>query len=204
MPSTARPAPDSPGGRAASVHRAITAALAATGRHCDDLGVDPERIAVGGSSAGGGLAASLTLMARDRDGPPIAFQFLLYPMLDDRTDTPSMTEFETTDGWNGFVTRQCWNHYLGDHEPVSPYTAAARAHDLVGVPAAYVLVAQLDPLRDEGLAYAHRLMEAGVTTELHCFPDVPHGFDLRAPDAEVSRRAHAQVTDAIRRALQVD
>ena len=75
--------------------------------HCDELGIDPERLAVGGSSAGGGLAASLALMAGDRSGPPIAFQFLLYPMLDDRMDTASMAAFADVDGWNGAVTRQC-------------------------------------------------------------------------------------------------
>jgi acetyl esterase len=169
--------------------------------HCDELGIDPEHLAVGGSSAGGGLAASLAIMAGDRSGPPIAFQFLLYPMLDDRMDTASMAAFADIDGWNGAVTRQCWNYSLGDERPVSPYAAAARAHDLSGLPAAYVMLAQLDPLRDEGLTYAGRLMDAGVPTEVHCFPDVPHGFDIRAPDARVSRRAHEQITAAIRQAL---
>jgi acetyl esterase/lipase len=177
--------------------------LAWTWGHADELGIDGRRLAVGGSSAGGGLAAAVALMARDRGGPPLTFQLLIYPMLDDRMESASMREFAECDGWNASVTAQCWHHYLGDlGTRGSPYAAPARAMDLTGLPGAYVLVAELDPLRDEDLAYAQRLMHAGVPTELHCFPDVPHGFDIRAPDAVVSRQAHDEIALIARRALE--
>ena len=170
--------------------------------HSDDLGVDASRLAVGGSSAGGGLSAAVAQMARDRGGPPVAFQLLVYPVTDDRLETTSMGQFRDLPGWNGRASEQMWDHYLGsDRTDVSPYAAPARATDLSGLPPAYVLTAEFDPLRDEGVAYALALLRAGVRTELHQFPGVPHGFDLFAPDAPAARRAIIEQVAVLRAAL---
>ncbi|WP_245687444.1 alpha/beta hydrolase [Streptacidiphilus griseoplanus] len=166
-------------------------ALVWTAEHAGELGVDPRRIAVGGSSAGGALAAAVSLAARDLGGPEIMLQMLLYPVIDDALDTVSMREFGTTPGWNQPNSVHMWNHYLGadDREPVSPYAAPARAEDLTGLPPAYVLTAEFDPLRDEGIQYAVRLLAADVAVELHQFPGTFHGFDAAAPEAVATRRS---------------
>lgn len=155
------------------------------------LGVDAGRIAVGGESAGGGLAAALALLARDRGEVPLAFQLLIYPMLDDRTGTtvepsPTVGEF----GWNRGSNRFGWASLLG-RDPggadVSPYAAAARAEDLAGLPPAYIAVGALDLFLEENLEYARRLMRAGVPTELHVYPGAYHGFQGMAPEARISQ-----------------
>jgi acetyl esterase/lipase len=158
------------------------------------------RLAVGGGSAGGGMAAAVALRARDEGGPPIAFQLLVYPMLDDRMDTPSARTYVDPPLLNRADVAQMWEYYLGvDRGEVSPYAAPARAADLSGLPPAYVLAAEADPFRDEDIAYAHRLILAGVPAELHHLPGTYHGFDGFA--AAVSRRAFAAQVDAVRRAL---
>ncbi|HLN17507.1 MAG TPA: alpha/beta hydrolase [Acidimicrobiales bacterium] len=171
--------------------------------HAEELGVDPARLAVGGSSAGGNLAAAVALLARDRGGPPLAFQLLIYPVTDDRTGNyPSMAEFAELAGWNGLASRDMWDHYLGpEPREVSAYAAPARAEDLRGLPPAFVITAEFDPLRDEGMAYAIALQQAGVPTELHHVPGVPHGFDLLLPEAAVSRRAIDEQVAVLRRHL---
>ncbi|SEP19654.1 alpha/beta hydrolase [Trujillonella endophytica] len=168
--------------------------------HAAELGVDPARIAVGGVSAGAGLAAALALAARDRGGPAVAFQLLDIPVLDDRLDTASMLAFTDTPLWNLANAQQAWSHYLGDSAP-SPYASPARAGDLAGLPPAYLAVAEFDPLRDEGIAYAARLMTAGVPVELHAFPGTFHGSAGALPQAGVSRRMRAELVDALRRGL---
>src|SRR3954470_21255889 len=132
------------------------AALEWTAANANRLGVDPARIAVGGNSAGGGLAAAVALLARDRGGPTIAFQLLLYPVLDDRLTTRSVREMTDTPMWTAGSAVHMWRHYLGDRAGtpgVSPYAAPARAADLEGglrgLPPAYLLVCEHDPLRDE-------------------------------------------------------
>ncbi|WP_312858310.1 alpha/beta hydrolase [Pseudonocardia pini] len=159
--------------------------------HAADLGVDPGRIAIHGVSAGGGLCAGLALLARDRGGPAIAFQFLSVPEVDDRLETPSMRAYVDTPIWNRPNAVVSWDSYLGAGVPgtdaVSPYAAPARATDLTGLPPAYVSVMAFDPLRDEGLAYALALQAAGVPVELHLFPGTFHGSSLIA-DAAVSKR----------------
>jgi acetyl esterase/lipase len=176
------------------------AALEWTAAKASELGVDPARIAIGGSSAGGGLTAGLALLARDRGGPAVTFQYLGIPELDDRLETPSMTQFVDTPMWNRPNAVLSWKYYLGG-QPADQYAAPSRAEDLSGLPPAYVSVCEFDPLRDEGLVYATRLIQAGVPTELHHFPGTFHGSGA-VVTAAVSKRMAAERVDAIRRGLQ--
>ncbi|MBV9514882.1 MAG: alpha/beta hydrolase, partial [Mycobacteriaceae bacterium] len=166
--------------------------------HTDELTVDPGRVAVMGDSAGGGLAAGVCLLNRDRAGPTIAQQLLIYPMLDDRSRLPDrqLLPFLT---WTHDDNLTGWSALLGEDAGkanVDPYAAPARATNLSGLPDAYIDVGDLDLFRDEDVAYARRLADAGVPTELHLHTGCPHAFDLLAPTAEVSRRA---VADRVRR-----
>jgi acetyl esterase/lipase len=168
------------------------------------LGVDPSRIAIGGASAGGGLAAGLALLARDRAEVPVAFQLLIYPMLDDRNITPATATVPDTVVWTRKNNRMGWSAYLG-HAPggaeVSPYAAAARATDLHGVPPAYIAVGALDLFVDENITYAQRLLAAGIPTELHVYPGAFHGFNGFASRAEIARRFNADRDHALTRML---
>jgi acetyl esterase/lipase len=165
------------------------------------LGVDPARIAVMGQSAGGGLAAGLALLARDRGGPRLCCQLLGIPELDHRLETASMREFVDTPLWNRPNAIMSWRHYLGEPPgEVSPYASPAIAKDLRGLPPAYVSTMEFDPLRDEGIEYALRLLQAGVPVELHQYPGTFHGSGLVA-GAAVSRRAQAEWLDALARGL---
>ena len=157
-----------------------------------ELGVEPTRIAIMGDSAGGGLAAATALVARDRGGPPLAAQILVYPMLDDRNTKPD-PEIEGFLTWTWEDNITGWRALIGagaGKDGVDPHAAPARATDLSRMPPTYLEVGQLDIFRDEGVAYAQRL-QAHVPTELHVHPGVPHGWELFAPDADVSRRAIA-------------
>ncbi|MFD8555980.1 alpha/beta hydrolase [Streptosporangium canum] len=172
--------------------------------HAAELGVDPDRLAVAGISAGGGLAAATVLLARDRGGPSLAFQMLICPMLDDRNTTPSSHEFAEAVVWNRAANLFGWAALLGDDagtDGVSPYAAPARATDLSGLPPAYIDVGELEVFRDECVDYAQRLVRAGVSTEFHLYPGAFHGFDMVLPDTEISRRAAAERVVALRRAL---
>ena len=146
------------------------------------LGIDPHRIAIEGVSAGGGLAAALTLMARDRGVVPVAFQFLLYPMLDDRTGSggvprsPLLGQFGWAYDGNAFWWEALLDKAAGGPD-VSPYAAPARAEDLANLPATFVAAAALDALLIENVAYAMKLIAAGVSTELLVVPGAFHGFD---------------------------
>jgi len=179
------------------------AALTWMAENAHALGVDPERIAIAGQSAGGGLAAATALLARDRGGPALCFQLLEIPELDDRLDTPSMRAFTDTPLWNRPNAVWSWRHYLGaDHgEEVSPYAAPARAKDLRDLPPAYVSTMEFDPLRDEGLIYAMRLLEAGVSVEVHSFAGTFHGSAL-VTGARVSQRSAREAMEALGRALR--
>jgi len=175
------------------------AALTWTAGHAAELGIDPERIAVGGHAAGAGLAAAMALRARDQQGPPIRYQLLSQPELDDRQETWSARNFTDTP----FMTRDkvaaSWRHYLGS-APASPYAAPARAEDLTGLPPAYITSAEFDPNRDEAIRYAQRLLQAGVPVDLHQWPGTFHGSQAIL-SAEVSRRQIAELAAALRRAL---
>ena len=171
----------------------------------DELGVDRDRIGVGGQSAGGGLAAGTVLLARDRGGPGVCFQFLGIPELDHRLETASMRAFTDTPLWSRPQAILSWERYLGpDHSgDVSSYASPSIAPDLAGLPPAYVTAMEFDPLRDEGIVYALRLMEAGVQVELHSFPGTFHGSGL-VTSAAVSRRANEELLGALRRGLRID
>lgn len=167
------------------------------------LGVDPARIGVIGESAGGGLAAALALLARDRGEYRLAFQHLTYPMLDDRTCIRPPHRHAGEFIWPPASNHFGWSALLG-HAPgrddVSPYAAAARATDLADLPPTYLMTGALDLFVDENIDYARRLIAAGVPTEFHLYPGAFHGFDL-APDAAVAQQARADRLAALRRAL---
>ncbi len=178
------------------------AALCWTAENAAKLGIDPDRLAIAGQSAGGGLAAACALMARDRGGPSLCFQLLEIPELDDRLETPSMQQFSDTPLWNRPNAVWSWRHYLGPDHPreVSPYAAPSRATDLSGLPPAYVSTMEFDPLRDEGILYALAMMQAGVAVELHSYPGTFHGSAIM-PTAEVSRRNAQEIMQVLKRRL---
>jgi len=175
------------------------AALTWTAEHAAGLGIDPGRIAVGGHSAGGNLAAAVALRARDQQGPPIRFQLLNQPGLDDRQETWSQRHFTDTPWWKRDTAATSWRHYLGS-APATPYAAPARATDLSGLPPAYIATAEYDPNRDEGIGYALRLLQAGVPVELHQWPGTFHGSQAIL-SAEVSQLQNAEIAAVLRRAL---
>jgi acetyl esterase len=174
-------------------------ALTWTAEHAAELGIDPRRIAVGGHAAGAGLAAAVALRARDQQGPPIRFQLLNQPELDDRQATWSARNFTDTP----FMTRDkvaaSWRHYLGS-APASAYAAPARATDLSALPPACITCAEFDPNRDEAIVYAQRLLQADVSVELHQWRGTFHGSQA-VLSAEVSQRQIAELGFALRHAL---
>jgi acetyl esterase/lipase len=175
------------------------AVLTWTAEHAAELGIDPARIAVGGHSCGAGIAAAVALRARDQQGPPIRFQLLNQPELDDRQETWSARNFTDTPWMTRDKLAATWRHYLGS-APASQYAAPARADDLSGLPPAYIATAEFDPLRDEDITYALRLLQAGVPVELHQWPGTFHGSQAIV-SAEVSQRQLAELAAALRRAL---
>lgn len=175
------------------------AVLAWAAEHAERLGTDRGRIAVGGHSAGANLAAAVSLRARDEQGPAIRFQLLNQPGLDDRHETWSARTFTDTPWFNSAQRAAAWRHYLGTGT-ATPYAAPARATDLSGLPPAYIATAEFCPNRDEGLAYALRLLQAGVPVELHQWPGTFHGSQAIL-SAEVSQRQNAELGAVLRRAL---
>lgn len=167
------------------------AVLAWVHANADRLGVDPARIAVMGESAGGGLAAMVAIASRDRGDTPLCYQVLIYPMLDDRTgSTVHVPPFVGTIGWNETGNRFGWSSLLGvaAGSATVPYGAVpARLPDVAGLAPAFIGVGGLDLFVDEDLAYARRLVAAGVPTQFHLTPGAYHGFDFIAPEARVSR-----------------
>lgn len=170
-------------------------------RQAAGLGVDPARIAIGGQSAGGALAAGLALSHRDRGGPPLCLQLLDNPVTDDRLATASIRQGDATPMWDKHCATLSWRAYLGGATDVSPYAAPARAEDLTTLPPAYVSLAQHDPLRDEGLEYGRRLAEAGIPTEMQLYPGTFHASASLMPGAAVSRRQGEDLRQALKRAF---
>lgn len=169
-----------------------------------ELGIDRGRIAIGGDSAGGGLAAGLALLVRDRGEIAICFQLLVYPMLDDRNSTPSSHAITEPWVWNRAANQAGWNAYLGGRagaDEIPPYAAPARATDLAGLPPAYINVGTLDLFLDEDVAYAQALMEAKVPVELHAYPGAFHGSPALVPQAAISQRWLAEELAALHEAL---
>lgn len=181
------------------------AALAWLFKNAHELGVDTSRIAISGESAGGGMAAGLTLLARDRGEYKVAFQHLIFPMLDDRTTvhpdpSPFLGQFVWTHENNVFG----WTSLLGftpGGPDVSHYAAAARAEDLTGLPPTYISCGALDLFLEENMEYARRLIRAGVPTELHVYPGAPHAF-MAVESAQVSRSHARDSMGAMGRALK--
>ena len=175
------------------------AALKWMAEHAGELGVDAGRIAVGG-----GLAAGLVLLARDRGEVPVSFQLLIYPMIDDRDATQSHENFADAPIWNREANQYGWRAYLGGKAgsaDVSPYAAAMRATDLSGLPPTYIAVGSREVFFDEDVEYARRLAHAGVPVELHVYPRAYHGWEGLAPTAQISQRAIADRDQALKRAL---
>lgn len=159
-------------------------------RNADELGVDPGLIGVMGESAGGGLAAALSLLARDRGEFSLRFQHLIYPMLDDRTCLAEPHQFAGEYIWTPQNNRFGWRSYLGadpGSAEISPYAAPARMADLSGLPSTFIAAGALDLFAEENMEYGRRLMRAGVPTELHIYPGAVHGFDIAS--ADVARRS---------------
>ncbi|MFG1688887.1 alpha/beta hydrolase [Nonomuraea sp. NPDC049269] len=177
----------------------VYAVVSWAAEHAAELGIDAGRIAVGGHSAGGGLAAAVALRARDEQGPPIRFQLLNEPELDDRQETWSARNFTDTPWINRDVVTASWRYYLGT-AVASQYAAPARATDLSGLPPAYIATAEFDPNRDEDMGYALRLLQAGVSVDLHQWPGTFHGSQAIL-SADVSQRQLAELAAALRRGL---
>jgi acetyl esterase len=164
-----------------------------------ELQIDTSRLAVAGSSAGGALAARLAQRAADGSAPPIVFQLLHQPVLDDRP-TPSKQEFDATPGFDGPAVMLMWQHYLAGESALAD-AVPARATELTGVASTLVTCSELDPLRDEAVEYSLRLLWAGVSTELHVFPGTCHGFDSLLPEWDISQQLFGLQGAALRRAL---
>ena len=168
------------------------------------FGLDTARIAVGGASAGGGLAAGLALLARDRKQVSPCFQLLRFPMLDDRNDTPSSFMIDDSRLWNRDANAAGWSAYLDANNGADdvPYHAApARATDLGGLPPAIITVGSLDMFLDEDIAYAQALLGAEVPCELHVYPGAFHGSSSFVPQSDTSRRWRRDEKAALDRAL---
>jgi acetyl esterase/lipase len=171
--------------------------------HAAELGVDPDRIIVGGGSAGGCLAAGVALLARDRRGPVLAGQLLLCPMLDNTNTTVSSRQYDGIGTWQRETNLLAWSCLLGDELAFSPdasgYAAPAHAADVSGLAPAFIEVGEAEMFRDEDTQYALRIWATGGQAELHVWGGGAHGFDMYMPDAEVSRAALAARASWLRR-----
>jgi acetyl esterase len=170
--------------------------------HGADLGLDPSRLAVGGASSGGNLAAAVTLLARERGGPRIAFQLLVYPPVDRQARTSSMAAVHEDRSFGAEDLAWCWSHYLAEPaDGENPLASPLRAPDLEGLPTALVITAELDPVRDQAEHYAARLVEAGVETDLVRFDGAVHGFFSDSDRLGATAEAQVLAACALRRAF---
>ena len=166
--------------------------------------IDPDRIILSGVSAGGGLAATTALHARDHDGPPLVGLLLMCPMLDHRSDSFSARQMEGAGSWDRVANAAGWSAYLGpdaDAREVSPYASAATCADLGGLPPMFIDVGSAETFRDECVAFADGAWRVGADAELHVWPGGTHGFDFLAPWAPLSRDARLARTAWLRRLL---
>jgi len=170
-----------------------------------ELNVDKTRIAVAGNSAGGGLTAALSLYARDHGGPPIFFQMPLYPMIDDRCNSPSCIEMQDLRSWSYQANKIAWSMYLGNNTGnVSQYAAPARADDYSNLPPTYTCIGDLDPFRDETIEYVAMLSRAQVPVEFHLYPGCFHGFDVSIVRTEIGDIAQTGYVEALAKALRIN
>ena len=179
------------------------AALRWVWEHSDELGINRERITVGGDSAGGALAAACALRARNEGKMRVCFQLLVYPVTDSRMETDSMKKFTDSPMWNAYLNHRMWELYLRDGDHGMPqYAAPMLASSFVGLPPAYVEVAEFDCLHDEGIAYAQALSAEGVPVQLEDMKGTFHGFDSFWK-ADISRTAVKKRIEALRRGLRI-
>ncbi|MFI9169276.1 alpha/beta hydrolase [Streptomyces lincolnensis] len=182
----------------------VYAGLVWTAEHAKEIGGDPERIVLAGASAGGGLSAALALLTRDRGGPRPIGQLLMCPMLDDRNETVSCHQMAGLGVWDRTANETGWTALLGEARggpDVPAYAAPARAEDLSGLPPAFLDVGSAETFRDEVVAYASRIWQAGGVAELHVWPGGFHGFDGFAPQAALSQAARTAQLEWLRRLL---
>ncbi len=181
------------------------AALLWVHENAPSLGVDADRLAIAGLSAGGTIVAALSLLLRDRGGPRLRLQMPLYAELDARLETPSAQEMTSYKVWCYANNRRSWDLYLGETlqkpETLTAYDVPALAKDLSGLPPVFSFVGELDPVRDENIAHWTKLLQAGVPVEAHVFPGAYHCFELSTPTASLSETAYRLSYDALRRAF---
>ncbi len=176
-------------------------ALVWMSKNATELGFDPDRLAIVGGSAGGGLAIATALMARDQEFPKLCFQMANYPMIDDRNETPSSKEITDVGIWDREANLEAWDWYLGG-KPADEYAAPARVKNLSDLPPTFIDVGEIDLFRDEDIEFATRLLQAGVTTELHVYPGAYHASEAFAPDAELSKQIWAKRIEALETSLE--
>jgi acetyl esterase/lipase len=180
------------------------AALKWLAAHAKELGADVDRIAIGGASAGGGLAAGLALLARDRAEVKVFYQMLIYPMLNDCNIQPASKTLPDALFWTRASNLMGWRCYLGcdpGGKDVSYYASAFRAKDLKGLPPAYIATGDIDLFAKEAIEYARRLIEVNIPTELHVYPGGCHAFDMLVPTADISKRFTGDIFRALTRAM---
>jgi acetyl esterase/lipase len=181
------------------------AALKWMAANAGTLGIDANRLAIGGASAGGGLAAGLALYTRDKREIDLAFQMLIYPMLDDCNIQPAGETLPDAPLWTRENNKIGWSSYLAGEpggEGVSCYASACRATEVAGLPPAYIAVGEMDLFFHESVRYAQRLADAGILTELHVYPGAFHAFDNIAPEASVAKRFTADYLAALKEAFR--
>jgi acetyl esterase/lipase len=176
------------------------AGLTWTAKNAAELGIDADRLAIYGASAGGGLTIATALLARDRGGPALSFIMPIYPMIDDTNTTTSSQEITDVGIWDRSGNQEAWAWYLGGKE-ADAYAAPTRAEDLSGLPPAFIDVGTVDLFLDEDIAFVQRLIAAGVPTEFHIHPGAYHAAETFAADAALAKRIWALRIDALKRAL---